>query len=207
MDQKENLVSLIVALEWEMFSKTKSMGGPAHCQQNPDEFGRARRSQSMGLSEDILKSYLSDLQQAKQNGRNLVTEKYARMMATTLPDEYARIEHLLPPLDPGVAALIDRIADIVLDWGKELGERYPNLTNRGRPLHTTHSHSSVTSVETYFRGELATYSLGTLKLYLEHVQRQKAAGINGTEAVLEFTVKLHGYDSLIDAETKLQRHR
>ncbi len=203
MDRREELVSGIVELEWEMFSKTDNIGGPAPCQRNPGEFGIARRSQCMALTEKVLESYLGDLRRAKLRGRNLVTEKYARMMATTAPAEYARIEGLLPPLEPGVAPLIDRIAAIVVDWTRELGEKYPHVMGRGRPLHAIDGHPAVTSIETYFRGELATYSKRTLELYLDQILGERESGINGAEQVMANTVRLHGYDSLSDAEEQL----
>ncbi|MCQ2559274.1 MAG: DUF4125 family protein, partial [Clostridia bacterium] len=51
---------------------------------------------------------------------------------------------------------------------------------------------------------LKTYSARTLKLLLEHLQKQKAAGINVHRQILENTVLQYGYQSLEDAETKLQ---
>ena len=207
MDRKEWLTEQIIALEWEMFSNTSNRGGPASCQRNPGEFRMARSSQFMSLSEEVLESYLNDLGQGRDQGRNLVAEKYARMMATTSPAEYASLEHLVPPPDPEAVALIDRIAAIVLAWGEELSALYPHLMKLGRPLHSLDEQPSVTSIDAYFRGELSTYSRRTLELYLEHVQQQRADNINGAETILRCTVMGHGYGSLADAEHQLTQHQ
>ncbi|NVN93259.1 MAG: DUF4125 family protein [Desulfuromonadales bacterium] len=203
MDHKENLTARIVALEWQMFQKTRNIGGPAPCQQDPLAFEVARSSQVMAWSVPVMESYLHDVENAEQPGRNLVMEKYARMMKTTAPDEYTRIEPLLPRLDPAVVSLIDRIVAIVLTWGMELSKNYPHLMSRGRPLHGSGGPSSATSIETYLKGELATYSPETLELYLVDSLRQQAEGINGAETVLDYTIKRHGYGSLSEAEQQL----
>jgi hypothetical protein len=204
MNRTERLASSIVEMEWEMFRKAPSIGGPALCQQDQATFELSRFCQAMSWSEAALERYLDDLVKAEEQGRNLVAEKYAHMMKATSPDDYARIEHLLPVVDPESLALIDKIADIVLAWGKELTVKYPCLMQRGRPLFRSEAAPSETSLETYFRGELATYSQRTLELYLENILRQQSENLNGAEIVLECTVKRYGYNSLADAEQKLE---
>ena len=95
----------------------------------------------------------------------------------------------------------------MLAWGKDLSEKYPYLMNNGRPLYSLDGAPSVTSIETYLRGELSTYSQRTLELYLNHISQQKSENINGAETVLDCTVKHYGYNSLADAEQKLQENR
>jgi hypothetical protein len=158
----------------------------------------------MSWSEAALESYLDDLVKAEGQGRNLVAEKYAHMMKATSPDDYARIEHLLPAVDPESLPLIDKIADIVLAWSKELSVKYPCLMQRGRPMSSSDAVPSETSLETYLRGELSTYSRKTLELYCENIQQQQSENLNGAEIVLECTVKRHGYNSLADAEKQLK---
>ena len=88
---KEDLIAKIVAMEWDMFQHVVNIGGRAACQDDPETFRIMRSSQAMAWSEDSLASYLEDLAAAAQAGRNLLTEKYARMMEFTAPLEYARI--------------------------------------------------------------------------------------------------------------------
>lgn len=204
MKRRESLAALIVEKEWEMFRNAPSIGGPAPCQQDQTTFELSRFCQAMSWSEATLESYLNDLVKAEEQGRNLVTEKYAHMMKSTAPDDYARIEHLLPAVAPESLALIDKIADIVMVWSKELTVKYPCLMQRGRPLSSSDAAPSETSLETYLRGELATYSRRTLELYSENILQQQSENLNGAEIVLECTVKRYGYNSLADAEKKLE---
>ena len=80
MLKKDDLVSKIIEREWDMFQNVSNIGGKASCQQDYQTFEIMRYSQAMSWSEATLKSYLTDLQNARKNKRNLLTEKYARMM-------------------------------------------------------------------------------------------------------------------------------
>lgn len=204
MSKKDDLVSKIIEREWDMFQDVENQGGKASCQQNYQTFEIMRYSQAMSWSEETLKSYLKDLQNALKNKRNLLTEKYARMMESTSPLEYARIERLLPPLDPEVPEIIDQIVTIMINWEEEVIEKYPYIASRGRVLRSTEDTPYATSIETYLRGELSTYSLKTLKLYLENVLNQKAENINGSELIHLNTAKRYGYKSLEEANEKIR---
>lgn len=201
--KKEDLLDEIIEIEWQMFRNVANVGGKALCQEDPATFKVMRFSQGMSWSEAALDSYLQDLKEAEANGRNLLTEKYARMMQSTAPSEYAQIVHLLPPLPPEVFPLIDNIVGIVLQWQEELVERFPYVLGRGRPVRASEDSPFATSFETYLRGELATYSRRTLKLHYDNVLEQKTGNINGSEIALEHTVKQYGYRSLKEANEKL----
>ncbi len=203
--RKEALIAKIIDLEWNMFQKVSNIGGKASCQENPETFKIMRYSQAISWAEDALGSYLTDLSEAQKNKRNLLTEKYARMMKSTSPWEYYdRIEHWLPTLEPETLQLIDNIVKIVLEWEKELAAKYPNLVERGRPIHSTDDSQFVTSIETYLRGELATYSLTTLELFYKNVLKQKSENINGSEITLNSMVKQYGFNSLKEANEKIK---
>jgi len=204
MARKEDLIAKIVEIEWKMFHNVPNIGGTAACQEDMKTFEIMRFSQAMSWPEAALESYIDDLTEAEKNGRNLLTEKYARMMKSTSPLEYAQIEHLLPPLDPEVPPMIDKSVKIVLSWEEELAEKYPYLLARGRPIHSSDDTPSVTSIETYLRGELATYSPRTLELYYENVLKQKSENINGSEVTLANTMKRYGFNSLTEANEKLK---
>ncbi|GAB6171682.1 DUF4125 family protein [Paradesulfitobacterium aromaticivorans] len=203
--RKEALIAKIIDLEWNMFHKVSNIGGKASCQENPETFKIMRYSQAISWAEDALESYLTDLSEAQENKRNLLTEKYARMMKSTSPWEYYdRIEHQLPALEPETLQLIDNIVKIVLEWEEELSAKYPNLVERGRPIHSTEDSQFVTSIETYLRGELATYSLTTLELYYKNVLKQKSENINSSEITLNSMVKQYGFNSLEEANEKIK---
>lgn len=204
MTTKKNLIDKIVDAEWQMFVDVPNIGGKASCQEDYKTFEVNRSSQLMGWSEATLASYLGDLIEAEKNGRNLMTEKYARMMQSTSPAEYAVIEHLIVPLDAEVSALVDKIVAIVLEWEEMLSKKYPYVLRRGRPLHSSDDTPFVTSMETYLRGELATYSAGTLRLYYENVLREKDQNVNGSEGILDHMMKQYGFESLEDANERLK---
>lgn len=201
---KEALIAKIIDLEWNMFHNVSSIGGKASCQDNPETFKIMRHSQAVSWSEDTLESYLNDLSKAQEDKRNLLTEKYARMMQYTSPFEYADIEHRLPPLDPEIFLLIDKIVKIVMGWEEELSVKFPNILKRGRPIYSTNDSIFVTSVETYLRGELMTYSQRTLELYYQNVLKQQSEHINGSEITLLYMVKQYGFNSLEEANEKLK---
>jgi len=194
----------MVEAEWKMFQDVPNIGGRASCQDDYKTFRIMRASQAAGWSEETLESYIEDLKEAESSGRNLLTEKYARMMQSTSPSEYATIEHLLPQVDPGAVALIEQIVSIVLGWERELHERYPSILRRGRPLLSTEDSFMVTSVETYLKGELATYSTRTLELYLAHTRQQQSKSVNGSAITLLNMMKQYGFNSLEEANEKLK---
>jgi hypothetical protein len=204
MNQKERLVADIVAAEWNMMQAVPGIGGRASCQDDFNTFRIMRVSQSASWSEAALESYLCDLKDAERLQRNLLTEKYARMMETTSPSEYAAIAHLLPRVDPRAPELIERIAAIILAWATDLQEKYPHVLRKGRPIFSSADAAGVTSIETYLRGELATYSVKTLELYLANIMQQQAEGINGSAITLQHTMKDYGFASLEEANEKLK---
>lgn len=190
------LISEIVAMEWEMFQNVPNAGGRAACQNKGATFKIMRTSQLTAWSEPLLESYKLDLQEAQVQGRNLLTEKYANMMAWTDPEDYAKIAHLLPELTPAKKQLIVNITKIHMEWVKEMNEKYPYVREKGRPASSQEDSAYKTSVETYMQGELATYSLRTLELYMSNICEQQSQNINGAQIVLEATVKAYGYTSL-----------
>lgn len=74
-------VRRIAEAEWKLFEQVHNIGGRASCQDSPDTFFIMRSSQLMAWSEAMQESYWNDLITATQQGRNLLTEKYAYMMA------------------------------------------------------------------------------------------------------------------------------
>ena len=190
---KEDLIASIVALEWEMFQNVNNVGGRAACQDNFETFSVMRSSQATAWSEAALASYLEDLTDAQENGRNLLTEKYAR------------IQHQLPPVEQETRLLIDRITKIHLAWEEEISINFPYIRRRGRPASSSDDTSYLTSIETYLRGEFATYSTRTLALYYQNALEQKAANINGAQVVLAATMQQYGFNSLAAANEAMKK--
>jgi hypothetical protein len=92
----------------------------------------------------------------------------------------------------------------VLLWEEELSQKFPYILGRGRPIYSSEDTARVTSLETYLRGELATYSLPTLELIHDNILKHKSENINGSEIVLDHMVRRSGFKSLEEANDKLK---
>ena len=196
-----DLVEEVIRREWDQFQRTENEGGRASCQGNWPMFHQMRASQFMTWPEDLLRSYLDDLDEANRVGRNLVTEKYARMMASTAPDEYReRIEPCIPRLSDERVARQERVIAVQVAWARDFRGRYPKLGAAMRVLTTAEDTPEDTSFETYLRGELGTYSDRTMALYEAMVENLQAAGRNLTEQTVANTVRLGGFADLEEAE-------
>ena len=151
--QKQNrkkVIEEIIAFELDMFQRVKT-AEPSACQENKNTFKVMRRMTHSVLSIDTLKSYLADLKKAIKEGRNLCTEKYARM------------DNLIPPLKHN--PIIDRITEIETSMMKNFSKNHPNIFGGG-----------IANFKNYLRSELETYSDNTLSLYLKDIitaQEQK----------------------------------
>lgn len=196
-----DLVEEVIRREWDQFQRTENEGGRASCQGNWPMFHQMRASQFMTWPEDLLRSYLDDLDEANRVVRNLVTEKYARMMASTAPDEYReRIEPFIPRLSDERVARQERVIAVQVAWARDFRGRYPKLGAAMRVLTTAEDTPEDTSFETYLRGELGTYSDRTMALYEAMVENLQAAGRNLTEQTVANTVRLGGFADLEEAE-------
>ena len=61
----------------------------------------------------------------------------------------------------------------------------------------------ATSKQTYYKGELGTYSLNTLRLLYDSLKKMKSQHINGAKVILEETSKSYGYHSIEEANNIL----
>lgn len=198
---RDDLVETIVRMEWDAFQRTTNMGGRAACQGNWPVFHQMRASQFLTWPENLLASYRDDCDRAERLGRNLVTEKYARMMRSTHPEEYAAtIEPYIPALSAAREAEQETIIATQVAWAREFREHYPKLGAAMRVLTTEEDTPSATSFETYLRGELGTYSERTLGLYRDFVARLTAEHRNLTQETILNTVRIAGFASLDEAE-------
>ena len=198
---RHKLLQEIIALEWEMFRQVQNVGGEADCQHDPGTFQIMRESQLATWDEELLQSYSEDLREAKNQGRNLLSEKYAWMMEETHPWEFAKLSQSLPQVSEVSRAQIQEIVDIHLGWQKAMAERYPCLLSHARPAEA--KGAGVTSLATYLRGELLTYSARTIALYHAKTLAKAAAGENEARENLANQVKAYGFASLEDCEAHL----
>ncbi|WP_176564454.1 DUF4125 family protein [Demequina maris] len=191
----------VVRHEFAQFQHVRGEDGRADCQDDWPTFRAMRLSQFLEWTPRLLDSYADDLDVADATGRNLLTEKYARMMRSTAPERYARdIAPHLPPLSSTRVALQERIVATQVAWARDFRTRYPRLGAGMRVLTTSEDTADATSLETYLRGELGTYSTRTLRLYAELVDGVAAAGGNLTERAVARTAGYAGFADLEAAE-------
>ncbi len=201
--KKEEIINEILEREWNFFTNANNVGGRASCQDNKIEFIIMRKSQWETLPEEILESYLEDLKEAESKKINIVVEKYARMMEFSSPIEYEVIKHQLHEISQNKKEIADKIVKIYLNWEQEVVNKYPKIAGRGRPLYSKSDTLETTSIETYLRGELYSYSEKTNLLYYNYIQKCLDEKKNLALENIENIVIEKGFESLEEAENSL----
>ena len=182
--ERERFMQEILDLEWDMFRSVNS-AAPASCQENPETFRKVRSSIFQLWPRKLLAAYLIELTTAKRRGRNLFTEKYARM------------DNLIPPINTNPA--IDKIVAIEAQWQQEISDLYPALY--ARSCRQTGQDDGGMDFSVYLRSELETYGDTALEIYYEWVELARRAGMNYSLTMLNNLVMNSGFDSLDDAES------
>jgi hypothetical protein len=171
-DEKERIINEILDLETEMFISIKSRE-PSSCRENLQAFENHRKAQFSVWSLATCKSYLHDLQHARESGVNLLTIKYARM------------EQIIPPYSSNPH--IDRIVDVFVRWQEEVQRQYPMVMRGSR---------TIKDFRNYLRSELETYSDNTISLLAKDVALYEALGKNMSLVLYQHLAELGGYSSL-----------
>lgn len=179
-NEKESLIKDIIQIEWEMFSSVNA-SEPNSCQEDRKTFQVMRWMSYSAFDEKLLKSFLDNLKQAKEDERNLMTEKYGKM------------EGIIPHIEE--SADINRIADAEQKWMKEVSQKYP-LTF---PTNPNNKESNFTN---YLKCELETYSEDTLSQYAALVKNSLDSEKNLVEERYNNLFVKMGYKSLADKESK-----
>ncbi len=195
-------IAELILKEWNQFQKVQNEGGRASCQNDMREFVINRLGQFLTWNDEMRQSYYQDLEEAERLDWNLLTEKYARMMKYTAPQQYAALCNRLPVISEQKENLVEKIVKQQLLWQEEYTRLYPKVSRGSRPTDRGSDADWVTSFETYLRCELYTYSERTLHAYLNHVEDMAHRGINMTILNLEFMAKLYGFSSLQEMENK-----
>lgn len=199
-EREEKMLGELLDMEWQMFTSVKDVSGRAACQDDKKTFTIMRLSQFLVWDAATLESYYEDVKRAAESGHNLMTEKYARMMERTWPEEY---EKLLPYLEPVPAEKLILVREILTRQMVMLGQlegKYPRTVRRGRPLYSSEDTGADTSTETYLYGELQTYSLETLRRYDQYMDELQKEGRSLNEEILKITAGFYGFSGLAQAE-------
>lgn len=151
---RDEMLDEIVARELSMFQSVQGEGGRASCQERPATFRLMRLMAHCIHKEAFLASYLEDLRNAELSGRNLMTEKYARM------------DDLIPPLNE--SPLLDEIVEAECRFMEEAAMQMPQIAREpGNGMFPI-----------YLRSELETLSDKSLQLYAEEIRSAMQAGKN-----------------------------
>lgn len=192
----EELVNMVVKLEFEAFDKVQNEGGRASCQNNWPTFYVMRKSQYLTWSRTMLLQYYYDFDREYRRGHNLITEKYGRMMESTAPEKYEEIKEHFPEISEQKKAVINQIVSVQMGMAEEFAAEYPAVAGNARELHTYEDNYMNTSMETYLRGEISTYSDKMLQLYGQYVVKYVTEGRRIAQEIIENTAKMYGYKSL-----------
>lgn len=196
LNPKIKLVNLLVQEEWETFDQVENVGGRADCQDDYPTFSIMRKSQYLSFPSEVVLCYLKDFKKAKNSHWNLITEKYARMMESTHPEEYFSLQEQLPKKTQWELETVNHIVEIQVKWMDEFSAQYPNIAANARPVHKIKDSIYTTSYETYLRGELLTYGVETLKTYGDFIEKNWEQGKNLACIIMLQTAKLYGYENL-----------
>ena len=194
--EKEKIIEKILEKEWKYFSNLNNIGGRADCQDNREDFIIMRKSQWETFNEETLLSYLEDL----NSKNNPLFQKYAQMMKYNSPEEYEKIKDILEKASDEKTDLVNKIMFIYMEWEKEFFERYPIFSSMGRPLYSSEDDNIETSIETYLRGELLSYSENTLKLYLDYIVDNKEKNINLAIKNMDNLARMQGFNDSDEVE-------
>jgi len=178
MEPKEILIQEILQKEEAMFLAVRA-SEPSACQDRVKTFRMMRKMSHWVLPETVLESLLQDLVRAEYAGRNLMTEKYARM------------ENKISRARPH--PLIVDIVNIEAQWQEGLKKRYP-LTFKGQGA----------GGDIYFACELETYSHETVELYYGALILALSETRNLVEERYTYLFSQLGYDSIDEMEKKQQ---
>ena len=201
--EKKTVIDEVILLEWNMF-RTVNGEEQVDCQQNPDMFYAMRKAQFQVWPETALENYRQDLKRAEQEGRNLLREKYIRMMRITDPEAYEVLGRDLPEVSARREELAKAIWAVQERQTRKLRSDYPALGLLGRPMEAEEEEDWA-SVENYQLSELLTYSEETLETLLAHIREMERLGQDYVREIQENTVLCQGFASLDEAEAFARR--
>ena len=203
--ERSEITKRILELEWEMF---RSVNGDLRvsCQENRRTFTVMRRAQLDAWTEEVAESYLSDLEAAAAAGRNLMREKYIRMMEISDPAAYQILRRELPEVSPRQRALVEEMWDHLRAQTERMWADSPALARRGRPL-SAREQEDWASVEVYQKSELLTYSEATVQALMGHLLALEEQGVDLARRMVENSMLGNGIASLAASHAAAGRRR
>jgi len=198
-------VERIVDLEWSMLVQSAQLQG-ASVEGDKAIFSDMRSAQFSAWSEKAAESYLTDLNIAAADNRNLIIEKNIRALKYLAPEYYAEVENYLEPVSERKEALAIEISDMLIAEMEECYKKYPNVST-GQKLRSSEDTAEIMSFETHQKAEFLTYSEATLEALLEHVKELRAKGESLAEKILENTIRVYGFENLAAADRIIEEKK
>lgn len=166
----------LVQLEWVHFDTVQGMGGRAACQDDAVGFFVHRVAQYLSFPRESIMGVRDDVVAADAAGRNVIREKYARMMEMTDPVAFARDwSGRLEAPSPVKRCVLNEI---------ESALRSMLDTAQGElPATAQHVRGSITQPKLissigYYVCEIQSYSLSTLKCLRDGLRHQLGNHVN-----------------------------
>ena len=116
------------------------------------------------------------------------------------PQEYEKVKNILENPSKNKITLIEKIMSIYMKWEEEFFKKYPIFSSMGRPLYSTEDNNIETSIETYLKGELLSYSEKTLQLYLKYIIEMKEKNINLAIKNMDNLASMQGFKKSDEVE-------
>lgn len=150
----------LLVLEWELFDAVAGLEGRASCQDDARSFFVYRLAQYLAFPFSFAHMVLDDARRLRDQGRNPVSEKYARMMAATDPDRYQSTwAGILPATSPVRACALRELERALAPFSSAASQEMPSATAHAR---VESSLPQRVSAADYLLGEVSPYSLRTI---------------------------------------------
>ena len=166
----------LVQLEWVHFDAVQGMNGRAACQDDAVGFFVHRVAQYLSFPRESIMAVHDDVVAADASGRNVIREKYARMMEATDPVAFVRDwSGRLEAPSPVKRCVLDEIEDTL--------RRMLDIAESELPATAQHVRGSITRPKLissigYYVCEIQSYSLSTLRCLRDGLLRQLGDHVN-----------------------------
>ena len=166
----------LVQLEWVHFDTVQGLNGRAACQDDAAGFFIYRVAQYLSFPRESIMAVRDDVVAADAAGRNVIREKYARMMEATDPAAFARDwSGRLEATSPVKRCVIDEIEGILRSMLDIAESELPATAQHVRRSIT--QPKLISSID-YYVCEIQSYSLSTLRCLRDGLQHQLGGHVN-----------------------------
>lgn len=166
----------LVQLEWIHFDTVQGMSGRAACQDDAVGFFVHRVAQYLSFPRESIIAVHDDVVTADAADRNVIREKYARMMEATDPVAFARDwSGRLEAPSPVKRCVLDEIEGTLRSM--------LDIAQSELPATAQHVRGSITQPKLissigYYVCEIQSYSLSTLRCLRDGLRRQLSDHVN-----------------------------